>query len=70
VGAPACACRLGGDVNAGHTIIVAGEFFKRASHTFGAMGMGSFAQPFIKRIAVHHADKTVFNRNIYLVVFG
>ena len=57
------------EVHHGHAIVVAGDFLKVGTATVSSMRAGTFSEPFIKLVAVHHAYKSIFNGDVDAVVF-
>ena len=51
-------------------VIVAGEFVEYTALAHSPVRFGTHAQPFVKLIAVDHANKTAFDRNIDFFVLG
>ena len=57
-------------MHAGHTVGVFGDLVKHRPYALRAMGLRPRAQPLIELVAIDHAHKAVFNRNIDLFVGG
>ena len=58
------------EVHHGHAIFIPGDFLKVGTATVGTMRAGTFSEPFIKFVAIHHTHKSIFDRNVHAVVFG
>ena len=59
-----------GEVHTANAIVVAAEFVKNTALTHRAMIFCSHTQPFVELVAVDHAHKATFDRDVHFLVFG
>ena len=57
-------------VHTGDAVGVFGDLVKDGTHSLRAIGLRPRAQPLVELVAVDHADKAIFNRNIDFFIRG
>ena len=58
------------EVDHAHAVVVARDAFKSTHPAHRTAGGGALAQPFVELVAIDHADKAVFDRDVHPHVLG